>query len=176
MSRYSRFTKQDDAVIVRMAGEYSAGDIGAALNRTVSAIRSRAHALNVSLKLSPEAFERYQSRGLVKGNKPVNWTTPDQVRKAIALREQGRTLEQIISELGLKLTKQALSQRIQKVNRRGDYQHTTQPPEHYKTCHCKHKLQGTGAIFYQSTGYLYCTICTGWQHINKPIYPNGSKA
>ena len=36
-------------------------------------------------------------------------------------------------------------------------------------CHCDHKLQGTGAIFYQSTKLLQCANCKGWQMVRKPI-------
>lgn len=32
-----------------------------------------------------------------------------------------------------------------------------------------HKLIGTGAVFYQSTGLLQCALCHGWQLIRKPI-------
>lgn len=36
-------------------------------------------------------------------------------------------------------------------------------------CQHKHKLQGTGAIFYQSVGLLQCGLCGGWQEIRKGI-------
>lgn len=36
-------------------------------------------------------------------------------------------------------------------------------------CRCDHKLQGTGAIFYQSTKLLQCANCKGWQMVRKPI-------
>ena len=38
-----------------------------------------------------------------------------------------------------------------------------------KPCTHDHKLQGTGAVFYQSVGLLQCAICGGWQLIKKPI-------
>ena len=38
-----------------------------------------------------------------------------------------------------------------------------------KLCHCDHKLQGTGAVFYQSTKLIQCANCTGWQNVRKPI-------
>jgi hypothetical protein len=38
-----------------------------------------------------------------------------------------------------------------------------------KACRHKHKLQGTGALFYQSFGLLQCSRCRGWQHIRKVI-------
>ena len=38
-----------------------------------------------------------------------------------------------------------------------------------KECACDHKLQGTGAVFYQSTGLLQCSTCRGWQPIRRPI-------
>lgn len=41
--------------------------------------------------------------------------------------------------------------------------------ENPKECHCKHKLQGTGAVFYQSVELLQCIHCRGWQSIRKPI-------
>lgn len=41
--------------------------------------------------------------------------------------------------------------------------------EHPSLCHCDHKLQGTGAVFYQGIGILQCTQCNGWQSIRKPI-------
>lgn len=41
----------------------------------------------------------------------------------------------------------------------------TQP----KLCRCDHKLQGTGAVFYQSTKLLQCSNCKGWQQVRKPI-------
>lgn len=46
---------------------------------------------------------------------------------------------------------------------------TTQPPADHKVCECDHKLAGTGAIFYQSTGWIECANCRGWQLIKKPI-------
>lgn len=36
-------------------------------------------------------------------------------------------------------------------------------------CRCDHKLQGTGAVFYQSTKLIQCASCKGWQKIRKPI-------
>lgn len=36
-------------------------------------------------------------------------------------------------------------------------------------CQHKHKLSGTGGVFYQSMLLLYCTHCKGWQDIRKPI-------
>ena len=36
-------------------------------------------------------------------------------------------------------------------------------------CRHKHRLQGTGAVFYQSVGLLQCSRCGGWQKIKKPI-------
>lgn len=36
-------------------------------------------------------------------------------------------------------------------------------------CLHDHKLTGTGAVFYQSTGLLQCALCHGWQLIRKPI-------
>lgn len=43
------------------------------------------------------------------------------------------------------------------------------PPPNHKHCECDHKLCGTGAVFYQSTGWIECTACRGWQPIRKPI-------
>lgn len=43
------------------------------------------------------------------------------------------------------------------------------PPVVYKECECDHQLAGTGGVFYQSTGWIECTNCTGWQPIRKPI-------
>ena len=37
------------------------------------------------------------------------------------------------------------------------------------TCGCDHKLQGTGAVFYQSVGLIQCANCSGWQRVRKPI-------
>lgn len=42
-------------------------------------------------------------------------------------------------------------------------------PEKEKPCNCDHKLQGSGAVFLQSIGWLYCSNCKGWQRIRKPI-------
>lgn len=42
-------------------------------------------------------------------------------------------------------------------------------PEKEKQCSCDHKLQGSGAVFLQSIGWLYCSNCKGWQRIRKPI-------
>ena len=36
-------------------------------------------------------------------------------------------------------------------------------------CLHDHKLIGTGAVFYQSTGLLQCNHCKGWQLIRKPV-------
>ena len=36
-------------------------------------------------------------------------------------------------------------------------------------CDCDHKLQGTGGVFYQSVGLLYCACCGGWQEIRSQI-------
>lgn len=52
----------------------------------------------------------------------------------------------------------------------------TKPTYDDKDCHCDHKLTGTGAVFFQSTGFLYCTVCEGWQRIRKPVYPTGGSA
>lgn len=43
------------------------------------------------------------------------------------------------------------------------------PPDDFKVCNCKHKLRDTGGAFYQSTGWIECTVCRGWQPIRKPI-------
>ncbi|MNR23145.1 hypothetical protein D3C85_1401480 [compost metagenome] len=40
---------------------------------------------------------------------------------------------------------------------------------HPRLCEHDHKLQGTGAVFYQSTGLLQCALCGGWQLIRKPV-------
>jgi hypothetical protein len=36
-------------------------------------------------------------------------------------------------------------------------------------CQCKHKLQATGAVFYQSVGLIQCANCWGWQFIKKRV-------
>lgn len=36
-------------------------------------------------------------------------------------------------------------------------------------CLCDHKLGGSGAIFLQSHGLLYCNNCRGYQLIRKPL-------
>ena len=36
-------------------------------------------------------------------------------------------------------------------------------------CICDHKLQNTGAVFFQSIGILHCADCRGWQLIRRPI-------
>lgn len=41
--------------------------------------------------------------------------------------------------------------------------------ERPKLCECKHRLFGSGAMFYQSVGLLQCANCGGWQRIKKPI-------
>lgn len=38
-----------------------------------------------------------------------------------------------------------------------------------KICECKHEIGGSGAIFFQSLGILYCNECKGTQPIRKPI-------
>lgn len=38
-----------------------------------------------------------------------------------------------------------------------------------RECLHDHKLQGTGAVFYQSAGLLQCSLCFGWQLIRKPL-------
>lgn len=43
------------------------------------------------------------------------------------------------------------------------------PPSNHKSCNCDHKLRETGGVFYQSTGWIECTVCRGWQPIRKPI-------
>jgi len=52
----------------------------------------------------------------------------------------------------------------------------TRPHYDSRDCRCDHKLAGTGAVFYQSTGWLYCTVCEGWQLIRKPVDPTGGSA
>jgi hypothetical protein len=37
------------------------------------------------------------------------------------------------------------------------------------TCRHKHKLNGTGAVFYQSLGFLECGKCRKFQAIKKPL-------
>ena len=36
-------------------------------------------------------------------------------------------------------------------------------------CEHKHKLQGTGAVYYYSVGLIQCVECLGWQLIKKQI-------
>lgn len=38
-----------------------------------------------------------------------------------------------------------------------------------RLCEHDHKLQGTGAVFYQSVQLLQCALCHGWQAIRKPV-------
>lgn len=38
-----------------------------------------------------------------------------------------------------------------------------------KVCRHKHRLQSSGAVFFQSVGLLNCSKCRGWQLIRKPI-------
>jgi hypothetical protein len=35
-------------------------------------------------------------------------------------------------------------------------------------CCCEHKIIGSGAVFFQSVGLLWCNECSGWQQIRKP--------
>ena len=37
------------------------------------------------------------------------------------------------------------------------------------TCVHKHQLGGTGAVFFQSLGFLKCAECGGYQAIKKPL-------
>jgi hypothetical protein len=46
-----------------------------------------------------------------------------------------------------------------------------EPPLGAPTCECKHKIADTGGVFYQSSGWLECLNCGGWQRIKKAIYP-----
>lgn len=41
--------------------------------------------------------------------------------------------------------------------------------EYGKTCRHRHQLNGTGAIFFQSLGFLKCAKCNGFQAIKKPL-------
>ncbi len=51
----------------------------------------------------------------------------------------------------------------------------TRPHYDSRDCYCDHKLAGTGAVFYQSTGWPHCQVCGGWARIRKPVFPtNGS--
>lgn len=36
-------------------------------------------------------------------------------------------------------------------------------------CKHDHKLVGTGGVFLQSTGWILCSVCRGYQRIRKPI-------
>ncbi len=36
-------------------------------------------------------------------------------------------------------------------------------------CRHKHQLGGTGAVFFQSLGFLRCAECGGYQAIKKPL-------
>ena len=38
-----------------------------------------------------------------------------------------------------------------------------------KVCECSHEIGGSGGIFFQSLGVIYCNECTGTQPIRKPI-------
>ncbi|MNC28628.1 hypothetical protein D3C81_1822930 [compost metagenome] len=38
-----------------------------------------------------------------------------------------------------------------------------------RLCEHDHKLQGTGAVFFQSVGLIQCALCGGWQLIRKPV-------
>lgn len=42
-------------------------------------------------------------------------------------------------------------------------------PSKEKQCRHKHKMQGTGAVFFHSIGWLQCNKCKGWQRIRKLI-------
>lgn len=42
--------------------------------------------------------------------------------------------------------------------------------ENATECNCKHKLQATGAVFYQSVGLIECVNCRGWQFIKKRVF------
>jgi hypothetical protein len=42
-------------------------------------------------------------------------------------------------------------------------------PTKEKQCQCQHRMQGTGAVFFHSIGWLYCNNCRGWQRIRKII-------
>lgn len=43
------------------------------------------------------------------------------------------------------------------------------PTEGAVMCMHNHKLGGTGAIFFQSQGLLYCNLCKGFQLIRHPL-------
>ena len=45
----------------------------------------------------------------------------------------------------------------------------TSTPDLSIECLHDHKLIGTGAVFYQSTGLLQCNHCKKWQEIRKPV-------
>lgn len=46
----------------------------------------------------------------------------------------------------------------------------TQPTEIYKPCECKHDRHSSqSAVWYDSTGWLYCISCKGWQRIKHRI-------
>lgn len=38
-----------------------------------------------------------------------------------------------------------------------------------KVCQCKHEIIGSGGVFFQSLGVIYCNECRGTQEIRKPI-------
>lgn len=38
-----------------------------------------------------------------------------------------------------------------------------------KVCSCKHEISGSGGIFLQSLGIIYCNECRGTQVIRNPI-------
>jgi hypothetical protein len=45
----------------------------------------------------------------------------------------------------------------------------TTPPENHTECLCDHQLFGSGGVFFQSTGWICCANCNGWQKIRKAI-------
>ena len=45
------------------------------------------------------------------------------------------------------------------------------PGETPHECRCDHALIGSGAVFFQSRGILFCNNCRGFQLIRKPVEP-----
>lgn len=115
---------------------------------------------NMILKHGGELW--FVSRNTSEQVNPHSSETADWGRWPLKTIENNGSLEELYLKVEEAYQGEEFTRFIEQVK---VFSQETQP----KLCRCDHKLQGTGAVFYQSTKLLQCSNCHGWQQVRKPI-------
>lgn len=115
---------------------------------------------NMILKHGGELW--FVSRNTSEQVNPHSSETADWGRWPLKTIENNGSLEELYLKVEETYQGEEFTRFIEQVK---VFSQETQP----KLCRCDHKLQGTGAVFYQSTKLLQCSNCHGWQQVRKPI-------